>query len=413
MKPSKFDAIATHKVWGYVIFLAAMWLMFLLTFELGAYPMGWIEQGVGALGAWVGSHLAPGPVRDLMVEGIIGGVGSVIVFLPNIVILFLCISLMEESGYMARAALVMDRPMRAIGLGGRSFIPMIMGFGCNVPGIMAAQNISNRSSRIITVMVAPFMSCSARLPIYILLVGTFFPRGASLVLVGIYVIGIVVAALTALVMRRVMFRGEEDPYFASLPPYRVPTAKATLMDMWRNSREYLKKMGGVILAASILVWGLSYYPRPEPGMTAAEQREHSYLGRVGQFVEPVMSPLGIPWKGSVALVAGIGAKESTVSTLGVLYSTAGSEDAGGEDLMASLPARLSEPDPETGEADWTPLAALSFMIFALLYFPCPATLAAIRKETGGGRWVVASVVYSTLIAWGVAWGVYNVGLLII
>ncbi len=412
MKLSKFDAIATHRVWGYVVFVVLMWLMFLLTFRVGAYPMAWIEQGVGALGNWVGAQMSHGPLRDLVVDGIVGGVGSVIVFLPNILILFLCISLMEESGYMARAAMIMDRPMRAIGLGGRSFIPLIMGFGCNVPGIMAAQGISNRQSRIITVMVAPFMSCSARLPIYILLVGTFFPTNASLVLITIYLVGIVVAALTALLMRRFVFRTTQEPYVAELRPYRVPTVRATLADMWNNGKQYLRKMGGVILAASILVWVLSYYPRPTEGMTAAQQREHSYLGRVGQFVEPVMSPLGIPWKGSVALVAGIGAKESTVSTLGVLYSSS-SDSENPEVELVNLPARLSVPDPQTGKPDWTPLAALSFMIFALLYFPCPATLAAIRKEAGGWRWVIISVAYSTSVAWGVAWFVYNVGHLIV
>ncbi len=392
------DAIVTHKLWGFPIFFFLMWLMFQMTFKLGQYPMNWIESGVGWLGEWLGGVLPGGPLHELLVDGIIGGVGSVIVFLPNILILFLCISFMEDSGYMARAAFIMDRVMHKIGLHGKSFIPLVMGFGCNVPGIMAARAIESRSSRIITVLISPFISCSARLPIYILLAGAFFPGHASLVLFSIYLFGILIAALTALVMRKTMFKRDDTPFVMELPPYRLPTLRTTLRHMWDKGKQYLRKMGGVILAASVVVWVLSYYPR---------EAEHSYLERIGMAAEPVMRPLGIPWEGSVALVAGVGAKEITVSTLGVLYAD------NGEESEASLPEHMVAPDPVTGVPDWTPVSALSFMVFALLYFPCLAALAAIRKEAGGWKWVALSVVYNTLIAWVAAWLVYNIGNLIV
>ncbi len=386
------DAVVTHRVWGFPLFFFLMWAMFELTFRVGEHPMAWIERGVAWLGSLVGHIMPPGPLHDLLVDGIIGGVGSVIVFLPNILILFLCISFMEDSGYMARTAFIMDKVMHRIGLHGKSFIPLVMGFGCNVPGIMAARAIESRSSRIITVLISPFISCSARLPIYILLVGAFFPASASLVLISVYVVGILVAAATALVMRRTMFKADDTPFVMELPPYRMPTLRTSLRHMWDKGGQYLRKMGGVILAASIVVWALSYYPR---------EAQHSYLERAGLAVAPLMRPLGIPWEGGVALVAGVGAKEITVSTLGVLYAEGGN---GEEDL----PHRLTAPDPATGAPDWTPASALAFMIFALLYFPCLAALAAIRKETGSWRWVALSVIYNTAVAWLVAWAAYTV-----
>jgi ferrous iron transport protein B len=389
------DAVVTHKLWGFPVFFLLMWLMFELTFKAGQYPMDWIEGGVAWLGGLMRHVMPDGPLHDLLVDGIIGGVGSVIVFLPNILILFLCISFMEDSGYMARAAFIMDKVMHRIGLHGKSFIPLVMGFGCNVPGIMAARAIESRSSRIITVLISPFISCSARLPIYILLVGAFFPGNASFVLISIYVVGILVAALTALVMRKTLFKRDDTPFVMELPPYRMPTLRTTLRHMWDKGKQYLRKMGGVILAASIVVWVLSYYPR---------EAEHSYLERIGMAAEPIMRPLGIPWEGSVALVAGVGAKEITVSTLGVLYAADGETEDSAE---VSLPDHMVAPDPATGLPDWTPAAALAFMIFALLYFPCLAALAAIRKETGGWQWVALSVVYNTLAAWVVAWLAYT------
>jgi ferrous iron transport protein B len=398
------DAMVTHKLWGFPLFFLLMWLMFEATFELGQYPMGWIESGVEWLGGLIGGIMPHGPLRDLLVDGIIGGVGSVIVFLPNILILFLCISFMEDSGYMARAAFIMDKVMHKIGLHGKSFIPLVMGFGCNVPGIMAARTVESHSSRIITVLISPFISCSARLPIYILLAGAFFPHRAGLVLTGIYAAGIVVAALTSIVLRRILFKRDDTPFVMELPPYRLPTLHTTMRHTWHKGKQYLRKMGGVILAASIVVWVLSYYPRPEEGMTHAEQKEQSLLGHIGRFVAPAMEPLGIPWRGSVALVAGVGAKEITVSTLGVLYSESGDETEPG-----NLPQRLIASGTDGGAGDWTPVSALSFMVFALLYFPCLAALAAIRKEAGGTKWAIFSVVYNTLIAWLAAFLVYTAG----
>lgn len=403
---SAIDAMVTHKLWGFPIFLLLMWLMFEATFKIGDYPMRWIEAGVEALGSLVGNTMPDGALKDLIVDGIIGGVGGVIVFLPNILILFLCISFMEDSGYMARAAFIMDKIMHRIGLHGKSFIPLIMGFGCNVPAIMASRTIESRSSRIITVLISPFMSCSARLPVYILMAGVFFPSHAGAVLFGMYVLGVGAAALTALLLRKAVFGPDETPFVMELPPYRMPTLKTTLRHMWEKGEEYLKKMGGVILVASIIVWALTYYPRPEQDLPATARQEQSYLGRIGKLCEPVMRPTGIGWKGSIAILAGVGAKEITVSTLGVLYPEGAEEES-------PLGARLSRPDPQTGVSDWTPLSALSFMAFILLYFPCIASLAAISRETGSWRWAAFSALYGTMLAWVAAVIIYNIGNLII
>lgn len=300
-----------------------MWLMFYCTFNLGAYPQEWIEQLVGLIGQGVDAWMPDGALKDLLVDGVIGGVGSVIVFLPNIMILYLFIAFMEDSGYLARAAFIMDRIMHRIGLHGKSFIPLIMGFGCNVPAIMATRTIESRSSRLITVLLVPFMSCSARIPIYILLIGTFFAAYASWVMLGLYLLGIVVAVITARLMRRYLFKKDETPFVMELPPYRVPTMRATLSHMWDRCAQYLRKMGGLILVASVAVWFLSYYPTPDaaaPAETTEEHYENSYLGQVGQACSPVFEPLGLNWKASIAILTGLPAKEIVVSTLGVLYS---------------------------------------------------------------------------------------------
>lgn len=316
------DTFVTHKLWGFPIFFFLMWLMFWCTFSLGAYPQEWIDAIVGWIGQGVNALMPEGPLRDLLSDGIIGGVGAVIVFLPNIMILYLFISFMEDSGYLARAAFIMDRVMHRIGLHGKSFIPLIMGFGCNVPAIMASRTIESRSSRLITILITPFMSCSARIPIYILLTGTFFAANASLVMIGLYVLGVVLAIVTARLMRRFMFPVDETPFVMELPPYRLPTWKTTLSHMWDKCSQYLRKMGGMILIASVVVWFLSYYPRTDMGKTA-EHYENSYLGRLGKSCEPVFSPLGLNWKAGVAILSGVPAKEIVVSTLSVLYSESG------------------------------------------------------------------------------------------
>ena len=407
---SIIDRIVTHKYLGIPLFLLVMFVMFWSTFTLGAYPQEWIESGFSWLGEMVGSMMSDGPLRDLIVDGIIGGVGSVAVFLPNILILYLFISLMEDSGYMARAAFIMDKLMHLAGLHGKSFIPLVMGFGCNVPAIMATRTIESHSSRLITILINPFMSCSARLPVFILLAGTFFPEHAGLALFGIYLFGGVMAILTARVLRRFMFGADETPFVMELPPYRIPTINATLRHMWERSEQYLKKIGGLILVAAIVIWFLSYYPRTsyEPSavgvienvssQSAMVQSENSYLGRIGKFCEPVMEPLGLDWRASVAMLSGAAAKEIVVSTLGVLYSVEDAESDG-----ASLSQHL------LASGNYSRAAALAMMIFVLLYFPCIATVSAIAQETGGWKWALFSVVYNTVLAWVVAFAAFHIG----
>ena len=426
------DTFVTHKLWGFPIFFALMWFMFWCTFSLGAYPQEWIDALVGWIGGAADALLPAGPLRDLLVDGVIGGVGAVIVFLPNIMILYLFISFMEDSGYLARAAFIMDRVMHRIGLHGKSFIPLIMGFGCNVPAIMASRTIESRSSRLITILITPFMSCSARIPIYLLLTGTFFAANAGSVMLGLYVLGIVLAVVTARLMRRFLFPVDETPFVMELPPYRLPTWKTTLTHMWDKCAQYLKKMGGMILIASVIVWFLSYYPRTDATAGTETHYANSYLGRLGKGCEPVFSPLGFNWKASVALLSGLPAKEIVVSTLGVLYSEgaattpAGTEIIGGADgpteiiIAESVTEKFAEPTGEEETAslsqrllasgDFSTASALAFLVFILLYVPCIATVVAIGSEAGW-KWAAASVVYNTALAWLVAWIVYRIILL--
>ena len=394
------DSFVTHKLWGFPIFFFLMWLMFWCTFYLGAYPQGWIDTLVGWIGKGVDALLPPGALRDLLADGVIGGVGAVIVFLPNIMVLYLFISFMEDSGYLARAAFIMDRVMHRIGLHGKSFIPLVMGFGCNVPAIMACRTIESRSSRLITILITPFMSCSARLPIYILIAGTFFTAHAGWVMTGLYVLGVAVAIVTARLLRRFLFPVDETPFVMELPPYRLPTWKTTLTHMWDKCAQYLRKMGGMILVASVIVWFLSYYPQHSgPAESRIVHYENSYLGELGKRCEPVFRPLGLDWKAGVALLSGVPAKEIVVSTLGVLYSESESDDAN-EAGTASLPERL------TASGDFSTASALAFLVFILLYFPCIATVSAIGSEAGW-KWAFASLVYNTGLAWLAAWCVYH------
>ena len=405
------DALVTNRVVGIPIFIFLMWIMFEATFVLGAYPAEWIDAGVGALCDLLHTYMPQGPLKDLLVDGVIGGVGSVIVFLPNILILYFFISLMEDSGYMARAAFIMDKVMHKIGLHGKSFIPLVMGFGCNVPAIMAPRTIESRSSRLITILINPFISCSARLPIYTLLIGAFFPDHAGWAFLAIYLTGILVAIITAKLLRRFHFKKEETPFVMELPPYRIPTGKAIARHMWGKAEQYLKKMGGVILIASIAIWALSYYPHPneEQELTAqqrTEQQANSYLGRIGRFISPVMEPLGFSWKASVALISGTAAKELIVSTLGVLYT-------GDADKTETLSEKMMQTDPATGRPDFTPLSAVSFLVFVLLYFPCIASVIGIAKESGSWKWGLFAVLYNTAVAWICAFLIYQIGSLFI
>ena len=397
----RLDRLVTHKVWGVVIFLVSLFIMFEATFVLGEYPMQGIEWLVGQAGMIIERLLPEGPIKDMVVDGIIGGVGGVIVFLPNILILYFFISLMEDSGYMSRAAFIMDKAMHRMGLHGKSFITLIMGFGCNVPAVLATRMIESRKSRLITMLVTPLMSCSARLPVYIIFVAAFFPRHSGIVLMGLYLTGILLAVLVARLLSRTVMRGDETPYVMELTPYRRPVWRVILKHTWDKGYEYLKKMGGVILIASIVVWFLGYYPRSEQYSTPAEQQEHTYIGHIGKVIEPAIAPLGFDWKMGIGLVSGVGAKELIVSTLGVLY--ANQEVADTAESEAQIAAAL--------QSVTTPAAALAYMLFVLIYFPCLATLIAIKKETRGWGWAIFTAVYTTALAWVVAFVAYRVGLL--
>ena len=387
------DSIVTHKIWGFPIFFVFLYLMFECTFVFGEYPKGWIEWLVEQIASLAETFMPAGPLKDLIVDGIIGGVGGVIVFLPNILFLYIFISFMEDSGYMARAAFIMDKIMHKMGLHGKSFIPLIMGFGCNVPAIMASRIIESRKSRLVTILINPLISCSARLPIYLVMIGAFFPSKASLVLLSIYVTGILLAVLMARIFSRFIVRGDDAPFVMELPPYRMPTAKSVLRHTWEKGAQYLKKMGGIIMIASVIIWFLGYYPNHDAYSTTAEQQENSYIGQIGKAIEPVIEPLGFDWKMGVGILSGIGAKELVVSTLGVLYTN----DDGIEsvDLADRIPI--------------TPLVAYGYMLFVLIYFPCIATVAAIKNESGSWKWAAFTICYTTLLAWIVAFLVHQVG----
>lgn len=427
------DAIVTNKVFGFPIFLCVMFVMFWATFELGQYPMDWIEQLVGWISGLIGEKMPDGPFKDLLIDGIIGGVGGVIVFLPNILILYFFISMMEDTGYMARVAFIMDKLMHKMGLHGKSFIPLVMGFGCNVPAIMSTRIIESKSSRLITILINPFISCSARIPIYVLLVGCFFPQHGGIVFFGLYLLGIIIAVLTAKLLRKFWFKADETPFVMELPPYRMPTSKAIFRSMWAKAKQYLNKMGGIILVASIIIWALSYFPRYDMEQVPAEfientvaeipqtvksnvsqdeinemvlnsyQEEHSILGTIGKTIEPVVRPMEFGWKTTVSLIAGAAAKEVVVSTMGVLF--------GGDEDEAVLSEKLTSPSPLTGKAPFDKAKALAFMVFVLLYFPCIATIVAIGRETESWKYALFSVLYNTGLAWILSFLTYRIALL--
>lgn len=392
------DQIVTHRWWGFPIFFCMLFLMFQITFALSKYPMQGIEWLVEQLANAMNNVLTDGPLKDMVVDGIIGGVGGVIVFLPNILLLYFCISLMEDSGYMARVAFIMDKLMHKMGLHGKSFIPLIMGFGCNVPAVMATRTIENRKSRLVTMLVLPFMSCSARLPLYLILVGAFFTQYASLVLLGIYTLGIAMAILSARVLSAFIMKGDNTPFVMELPPYRMPTAKSIFRHTWEKGRQYLQKMGGIIMIASIIIWYLGYYPNHDAYPTQQAQQENSYIGTLGKAIEPAIQPLGFDWKMGIGILSGAGAKELVVSTLGVLYNN--EEDVtshvGESKLQQAVVHHIS------------PASALSYMVFVLLYFPCIATIIAIKHESGKWRWALFTACYTTALAWICAWITYTV-----
>ncbi len=442
-RQSSIDKILTHKFLGIPFFILFMWIMFECTFSIGQYPMDWIESGVDMLCEWLTEIMPEGPVKDLVIDGVIQGVGGVIVFLPNILILFLFISFMEDTGYLARAAFIMDRLMHKMGLHGKSFIPLVMGFGCNVPAVMSTRTIEDRGNRMLTMLIVPFMSCSARLPVYILFCSAFFPDSAGLVMLGIYVIGIVMSIVACKLYKATIVTSKELPFVMELPPYRMPTLRSTLVNMWSRASQYLSKMAGIILVASIIIWFLGYYPQNElfeqQRDAAIEQaetdyaddedaleevcaqieqdylsqcQEYSLIGRIGKFIEPVIRPLGYDWKMGVSLIAGVAAKEIVISSLAVLYST---DEENEEGLVARLQNEMRDGEPFFNQAN-----VMSYMVFTLLYFPCMAALVAIKNEAAYGsemnrrrrrspwRWPILVAVANTIFAWIAAWIVYHV-----
>ncbi len=438
-KNHSIDHVLTHKIWGFPVFIFFMWLMFQATFTIGSYPMNWIDAGVGYLGNLISNAMSVGALKDLIVDGIIGGVGGVIIFLPNILILFFFISLMEDTGYMARVSFIMDRLMHKIGLHGKSFIPLLMGFGCNVPAIMATRTLENRKDRIMTMLIAPFMSCSARLPVYVLIISAFFPKNQGLVLFSIYIIGIIIAILVALFLKKTVFSKQDVPFVMELPPYRIPTMKNTTLHMWHKGSQYLQKMGSFILLASIIIWGLSYYPRDVKYSTnynaqiaaigantllpdsvkqsqvsvlellkTSEHQEQSYIGRLGRFVEPAIQPLGFDWKIGISIITGLAAKEIVVGSMGILYHADLEADENSNTLIEKLQQQEHSSGELNGKKVFTPLVAFGFMLFVLIYFPCVAVIAAIKKESNW-KWATFTMVYTTAIAWVVAFITYQVG----
>ena len=389
------DAIITNRYFGFPLFFIFLHIMFEVTFTLGQYPMDWIEAGVEAISNIMSSLLPVGPLRDMIVDGAIAGVGAVIVFLPQILILYTFISFMEDSGYMARAAFIMDKVMHKMGLHGKSFIPLIMGFGCNVPAVMATRTIENRRSRLITILVLPFMSCSARLPIYIMIIGTFFAvKYQSLIMITLYVTGIILAVIMSRIFSKWLIKGDDTPFVMELPPYRFPTLKAITRHTWEKGKQYLKKMGGIILVASLIVWALGYFPH-DNSLDRQTQQEHSYIGQIGKVVEPIFRPQGFDWKLDVSLMAGIGAKEIVASTMGVLYA----DDESVADDNEADSEKYNKLYVKMTNDGITPLIAFSYLLFVLIYFPCIATIAAIKSETGSWKWAMFAALYTTLLAW--------------
>ena len=435
------DNLLTNRWLGFPILIFFLWLMFQMTFTLGAYPQHWLEMLFGWLGGLFDTILPDGILKALLVDGVIAGVGSVFSFLPNILILFFFISILEDTGYMARAAFLMDKLMHKMGLHGKSFIPYIIGFGCSVPAIMATRTLENRKDRILTIITVPFMSCSARIPVYLLLISAFFTKYKGLVLMSIYLLGVVAAIVTSLIVKKISFRNESDQFVMELPPYRIPTLRNALVHMWDKSVQYVKKMGTVILLATVIIWMLEYFPQHSPQidsytarmeqvqadqtLTPAEkeaqlrtlefdrtvcQSENSYIARVGKFVAPVFRPLGFDWKMSVSLLTGVAAKEIVVSSMGVLYHADLDADENSSSLQSSLKAQKWTEGKEKGQPVFTPLVAYGYMIFILLYFPCVAALSAVFRE-GSRKWGLFSILYNTGVAWLAAFLIHTIGML--
>lgn len=406
------DRILTSKYLGFPLFLFFLWFMFQTTFSLGEYPKQWIETGVGWIAGEVGTLMPPGPLKDLLVDGVINGVGSVIVFMPNILILFFFIAIMEDTGYMARAAFIMDKLMHKMGLHGQSFIPLIMGFGCNVPAIMVTRTLRNRNDRLATMLINPFMSCSARLPVYILIAGAVFPNHAGTVIFLIYLTGIFLAVMVSLIFKNTLFKSKEAPFVMELPPYRIPTLRVSLRHMWEKGQQYLRKMGGIILVAVIIIWALEYFPAGSQG-SPQERLEKSYIAKIGKFIEPVIKPLGFDWKMGVSLITGAAAKEVVVSTMGVLYGSDHDIEGNPQQNLPLILQNVRYTDgPQIGKPIFTPLAGISYLLFILVYMPCVAVIITVSREAGSWKWALFLILYTTVLAWLLSFSVYQLGNLI-
>ncbi len=409
----RIDSFVTNRWLAFPLFFFLLYIVFESTFVVGEYPMQWIEWLVEKISEFVGSTMKAGWLKDLVIDGIIGGVGSVLVFLPNILILYMFISLLEDSGYMARAAFIMDRLMHKIGLHGKSFIPMIMGFGCNVPAIMATRTIESRKSRLITMLIIPFMSCAGRMPVYVLIAGAFFPRKAGLVVLGLYALGILMAVISAKILS-IFMKDDDLPFVMELPPYRVPTGKSIFRHTWEKGRQYLQKMSGTILICSMVIWFLGYFPNHNAYDSVKEQQEHSFIGYIGQAMEPALEPLGFDWKMGVGIVAGVGAKELVVSSLGVMYVDEPVVSGGGDVSDDSVESASGETRLQRALVrSVTPAAALAYMVFILLYFPCIATFVAIKNESGKWKWAILTAVYTIAVAWVAAFITFRLASLFI
>ncbi len=407
------DRLLTHKWMGFPIFILFLWLMFQSTFSVGEYPKRWIDLTVAWIGVNASMALPTGPVKDLLVDGVINGVGSIIVFLPNILILFFFISLMEDTGYMARVAFIMDKMMHKIGLHGQSFIPLIMGFGCNVPAIMVTRTLKNRNDRLVTMLINPFMSCSARLPVYILIAGAIFPDHAGSVIFGLYLTGVILAVLISLVFKRTLFKSKEAPFVMELPPYRLPTFRVIMRHMWEKGQQYLSKMGGVILIAVILIWALEYFPAGGKA-NPKERLQQSYIARIGKIIEPSIAPLGFDWRMGVSLITGAAAKEVVVSTMGVLFSSSHyHETAMPQTLGVRLQQAKHQDGPLIGQKIFTPMVGISYLLFILIYMPCIAVIATVNRESGSWKWALFLIIYTTVLAWVISFAVFQIGSLII
>jgi len=427
------DKVLVNRTVGLPIFLVVMWLLFKFTFVFSAPIMRIIEKGQSWLGSFVSGLIPNGNMfESLLIDAAIGGVGSVLVFVPVIFLLFFAMSFLEDSGYMARAAFIMDRFMHRLGLHGRSFIPFLLGFGCNVPAIMATRTIEDRKDRLVTILVNPFISCGARLPVYILLIGAFFPEGsAGNILFSLYILGLIIAMIMAKIFRKYLFKGEASHFVMELPPYRLPTIKGLFVHMWQRGSLYLKKAGTIIFAACVVVWLLSNFPwNPSyskdydllikqnlnnsevvsqlENQKHAEKLEKSYAGNIGKAIAPVFKPLGFDdWKVTVGLVGGVAGKEIMIGTLATLHSVGEASEE-----SEALRQALSETKRSDGTKLFTPLVAYALMVFILLYVPCMAVVAVIRQETNSWKWALFTIFYTTAIAWIASFIIYQGGKLL-